>query len=785
MFGFTTLYLAAWLILVPEFTNRILFAMPLFPLYIWLFVLIKQGETRKAGAGLVVGIWIVLFTAALFSGGVMAPGYSGLLIAILASAIFMGRGSALKVAWVSVFAGGAFVLLERIGLSPSPDQFTDSTTMWIAQILYFFIATSLLHMATERITDALKRAKSENVQRRDTEIQLREAEKRYRELVEKVPAVIYSAEPGPEGRWFYVSPRIESLTGFTADEWLERSDLWFAQIHPDDRDAFIIGEAEALAQDRLFQMEYRFIRKDERVIWVRDESLNVTLAESGGTKVVQGFLVDVTERRLAEEKLRTNEVLLSTIIDTIPFDFWVCDDRDRYILQNPISRSIAGDLIGKTLADLDIPTQLREEYQEQHQRVLAGESMRMEETFQQDGETRHTLFIAAPIQDRGVNRGYVGMTIDITEQKRTTEALKETELLYRTLVEQSSVAMYRDHAVMGAPSIFITPQIEKILGYTPEEFCTPPGFWLGTIHPEDFDLAMSSIDEVIVNDRNTSEYRLRSKTGEWVWIRDEARLINDEDSKPLYIQGVLVDITRQKTMEAQRESLIAELEAKNAELERFTYTVSHDLKAPLITMGGFLGYLEKDALSGDIDKLRQDIQRISEANRKMETLLNDLLELSRIGRKMNPPETIPFGQIVSDAFLRAESRLNQKKVDLMVTTDLPLVFGDKNRLVEVVQNLLDNAAKFIGNQTNPVVEIGAETKGDETILFVRDNGIGIDPKFHKKIFELFDKLNPQIEGTGVGLALVKRIIEVHGGRIWVESQPGQGTTFYFTLPSVK
>lgn len=278
---------------------------------------------------------------------------------------------------------------------------------------------------------------------------------------------------------------------------------------------------------------------------------------------------------------------------------------------------------------------------------------------------------------------------------------------------------------------------------------------------------------------------MKAKSGEWIWLGDKPVVMKDDDGNLLYVQGVLTDITRQKAVEAQRESLIKELEEKNSELERFTYTVSHDLKAPLITMGGFLGYLEKDALSGNVEKLRQDIQRISEANRKMESLLDDLLELSRIGRKMNPPETAPFGQIISEAFIRAESRLNWKHVEVMIMTDLPTIHGDRNRLIEVMQNLLDNAAKFMGDQPSPVIEIGAETKGEEVVFFVRDNGIGIDPKFHKKIFELFDKLNPRIEGTGIGLALVKRIIEVHGGRIWIESQLGQGATFYFTLPGMK
>lgn len=522
------------------------------------------------------------------------------------------------------------------------------------------------------------------------------------------------------------------------------------------------------------------------MIWVLDESFYVADDKSNGQTIMQGYMLDITENKLAEERLRANEILLTTIIENIPFDFWVCDENDRYILQNPISKRLVGDVIGKTVSELDLPSAVVNAYQNQHLRILGGESIREEETHEQNGKLHHLLMIGAPIRDNEKVRGMIGMTIDMTEQKQAQEALRETELLYRTLVEQTSVAIYRDAAQEGAPSIYISPQIENMIGYSPEDFSAEPDFWQSLLHPDDHHRVLEDIKQMLASGRGiASEYRMKAKNGEWVWLGDEPVVIKNDEGNLLYIQGVLTDVTKQKESEAQRETLIKELEEKNSELERFTYTVSHDLKAPLITMGGFLGYLEKDALSGNVEKLRLDIQRISEANRKMETLLNDLLELSRIGRKMNPPEMVPFGQIISEAFIRAESRLNQRKIDVMVMTDLPSINGDRNRLIEVMQNLLDNAAKFMGDQPNPVIEIGAETKGDEVIFFVRDNGIGIDPKFHKKIFELFDKLNPRIEGTGIGLALVKRIIEVHGGRIWIESQLGQGATFFFTLPGMK
>ena len=198
----------------------------------------------------------------------------------------------------------------------------------------------------------------------------------------------------------------------------------------------------------------------------------------------------------------------------------------------------------------------------------------------------------------------------------------------------------------------------------------------------------------------------------------------DQNNKIIGRMLVARDITEQRRMQAELrkaydelelrvqrrtaelEHANAELEAKNAELERFTYTVSHDLKSPLVTIGGFLGYLEKDAGDGNIEKLHQDIHRIKDAASKMKRLLDELLELSRIGRLMNPPEDVPFEEIAREALELVEGQLNEGKVEVQVGGDLPVIRGDRARLVEVMQNLIDNAAKFMGEQPNPRIEIG-------------------------------------------------------------------------------
>jgi signal transduction histidine kinase len=241
------------------------------------------------------------------------------------------------------------------------------------------------------------------------------------------------------------------------------------------------------------------------------------------------------------------------------------------------------------------------------------------------------------------------------------------------------------------------------------------------------------------------------------------------------------EIEAREKVENEREALIQELKLKNQELNRFAITVSHDLKTPLITIAGFLGYLEKDARAGDYERLEKNIFQINEAAKKMGKLVDQILDLSRVGRIINPPSHIPFGDIVQEALKLARGPLTVQPVEVRVEPNFPVVHVDRARMVQVMQNLITNAVKFMGDQANPCIEIGMQEINGEHVFLVRDNGIGIDAAHQNQIFELFNKLHPNTDGTGIGLALVKRIIEVHGGKIWVKSELGKGSTFYFTL----
>lgn len=250
-------------------------------------------------------------------------------------------------------------------------------------------------------------------------------------------------------------------------------------------------------------------------------------------------------------------------------------------------------------------------------------------------------------------------------------------------------------------------------------------------------------------------------------------------------------IERKRTQKAlvenkqKLESALAEIDTKNTELETFVYTVSHDLKTPIVTIEGFIGALREDyghLLDANAD---QYLDFMSEAAQKMELLINDLLYLSRIGRLPQRIVTFSLGDLTRSVLTTLQPQIGEKGILVQVQEDLPMISGDMERLAQVMENLLSNAVKYIGHDNpSPRIDVGFEKREGRTLFFVRDNGIGIEETFYTKIFEIFQRLpagKKAGEGTGVGLTIVKRIIENHGGRIWVDSVSGKGTTFYFTL----
>lgn len=502
------------------------------------------------------------------------------------------------------------------------------------------------------------------------------------------------------------------------------------------------------------------------------------------------------------------------------------DDLGHVIYWNPAAERVFGysaeEMAGKDfsllLADRNSSQAYRRgfrQFRKTDPEAAAGKTLELRAA-RKDGK-KFPIELSLSAIPRGDAWTALGILRDITKRKRMIDSLKKSEEKYRLLVENANEAVL---VAQDGMLKFANPKAIELFGYSLEELTNSP--FTRFIHTEDRSLVVERHQRRLRGEAlpHVYPFRIVDREGNVKWVEINAVRFSWEDRPATlnFLEDItwrrqaerelrqhrdsLEELVQERTAElrssigrlrqeiadreraeSEREALIEALEAKNRELEQFTYTVSHDLKSPLITIRGFLGHLLKDLVRGNSEGVRKHIERISTAAERMERLLDELLELSRIGHSLNPPEEVPLGTLAKEAAKMVAVRLGERGVSLEIATDLQTVYGDRSRLLQVIQNLLDNAIKFLGDQPDPRVIIGARKTGAEPVFYIQDNGVGMDPSHGERVFGLFEKLDPKTEGTGVGLAIAKRIVELHGGRIWVESEgPGKGSTFFFTLP---
>lgn len=249
-----------------------------------------------------------------------------------------------------------------------------------------------------------------------------------------------------------------------------------------------------------------------------------------------------------------------------------------------------------------------------------------------------------------------------------------------------------------------------------------------------------------------------------------------------FVLASIVDITKRKLLENKIRLSAHALKLKNQEMEQFVYTVSHDLKSPLVTSSGFLGLLKEDLLAQRTDKILDSVARLERANQRMSQLINDLLQLSRIGRISAEYDKVDTGELVKLICDTLQTQIQKKIVTVSIQESMPIIFADRKRLYQVFENLIINALKYGCDVEAPKIDIGATENQDEYCFFVKDYGQGVPEEYHQKIFGLFQRLDSDNRGTGVGLAIVSRIMETHGGRVWVESKENNGACFWLSFP---
>ncbi|OGO40156.1 MAG: hypothetical protein A2Z03_12150 [Chloroflexi bacterium RBG_16_56_8] len=371
--------------------------------------------------------------------------------------------------------------------------------------------------------------------------------------------------------------------------------------------------------------------------------------------------------------------------------------------------------------------------------------------------------------------------------------LREAESRYRTLVEQAPAITYIARLNPASSALYVSPQIQS-LGFSPEEWIADPEHWIKQIHPDDRVRVLEHLARTHVNqERFQVEYRIFSRDGEVHWFRDQAALVRDRAGKPIYFEGILLDITDHKRAEEEIRNLNANLEQRvqdrtqellvvNQELEAFSYSVSHDLRTPVATAQN-LTRLILETYSSHIpaDCLRS-LKLIDENMKMMDRLITDLLDLARTTRQPLVKQTVIPTDLVKQLVEELHSLYEGRKVEFVID-EMPSFEADPGLARQVFVNLLSNAIKFTRAREVARIEIGYKSTNGENAYFVKDNGVGFDEQSADRLFGAFQRLHSEdeYEGTGIGLAIVARIIRRHGGRIWAASQVDQGATFYFVL----
>jgi PAS domain S-box-containing protein len=650
-------------------------------------------------------------------------------------------------------------------------------------------------------------AKEELAERRRAESAVREAELRYRTLVEHLPLVTYISPVEETVGNLYVSPQVEELLGYPTEEWVKNPNLLSEAVHPDDLER-VLAEADHLRETgEPLRSEYRYVTADGRTVWVLDETILVR--DDEGTPLwVQGFILDITERRNAEDTRARLAAIIESSSDAI-----MSGSLDlRFTSWNEGAQRMFGytddEVIGKPITLL-----MPEEYQEealslvdqvvQEARVVKLETVRHHE----DGSDVHVAFTYSPIRDSlGEVVGLSAIGQDVTERKRAEAAIRESEAKFRAFVETTEEWVWASDS--NNVHTYSNPAVERILGLTPEELIGRN--WLDFVVEEDREQLAEAIAKR--TDERTGwsglVIRWRHADGSVRHLESNAAPVLDADGNLVGWQGTDRDVTHRIQAERDRERLLAveqearayaeaaqrDLAAQNERLreldrlkDEFIALVSHELRTPLTSIRGYTELL----LDGEAGKLtgdqRQFLGVVERNAHRLLHLVGDLLFLAQVeaGKLVLDIGALDLGNVASESVEAARPQAEAKDITLTLATGpVPLIAGDRARIAQLLDNLVSNAIKFTPEGGR--VDVRVRALKNRAVLEVRDSGMGIPAGEQEFLFQRFFRTSTAteqaIQGTGLGLAISKAIVEAHAGRITVASEEGAGTTFRITLP---
>ncbi|MHB2016881.1 MAG: PAS domain-containing sensor histidine kinase [Candidatus Xenobia bacterium] len=640
-------------------------------------------------------------------------------------------------------------------------------------------------------------------------------------MLNSLGEVVWSCR-APSMELSFINRAGEKVFGVSVPDLLAQPGLWLEMLHPEDREQ-ALAELGAVRAGEPQELEFRILRSDGTVRWV------LLRASQGAPDRLDGIAIDVTERKRTEERLRDSNEMLQAIIRSSPLAIITLDVEGNVRNWNPAAVRMFGwtedEVVGRPHPI--IPITKKEEFKVYFDKVLAGAHLHRVEVRRdrKDGLKIDISVTTAPLHDqKGGVTGMVGVLADITERKRAAEQ-KETvsdisrlflifeglDSIYRALPGMLSmrfqfpivaIALHDEqaHELVLAGSVGLPGDQDKRL---PVETALAGQVLRSgqplvdsdvTRHPqyETSGLAQLGARTLLCVAMKMGERVLGVLTLADTRSREvEASLVDAVQ----VISNYLAQAIERKRAEEEIRQLNASLERRVTdrtqelqeavkELESFSYSVSHDLRAPLRAIDGFSRILLEDYAERLDDEGRSTLNVIINNTRKMGQLIDDLLAFSRLGRKPIEGNSVNMQELARAVF--DEVRQTNPGREMTVPAPLPRAWGDVAMIRQVLTNLLSNAVKFTRKREQPLVELSGEVQEDGMVRYrVRDNGAGFDMAYADKLFGVFQRLHrPQdYEGTGVGLAIVQRIVMRHGGRVWAEAEVDKGATFYFTLPS--
>lgn len=629
-------------------------------------------------------------------------------------------------------------------------------------------------------------------ERKLAEQALQDSENRLSNLIANLPGYVYRVANDPNYTPEFISEGVYQITGYRQEEYLLTRTISCGQeIHPDDAELIWNLVQQALERRQPYECEYRIITKTGETKWVWERGRGCW-TQSGELLYLEGFVTDISDRKQAEatrlqaEKLQLELTLLEKILDIVLAGYWDWDIPNHKKYMSPGLKRMFGyeeaelpnalETWQRLIFPEDLPGVLEcfERHVGSHGEIPYYNEVRYRH---KNGSTVWVICSGQVIEwdEQGNPLRMIGCHIDITKRKQAEVTMRRQLAAIEAAIEGIGI-------LQGDTYLYLNQAYLDLLGYErPEELLGKP--WRLLYAQEEIERFEREVFPVLGRDR--------SWQGEAIAIRKDGSTFAQGLSLTLTDDGLLIcvcrDISDRKQAEEQIREKTLQLEATNRELESFSYSVSHDLRAPLRHINGFVNALRQQLEHNsalDNPKVVRYLETIENSSQRMALLIDGLLTLSRMGRRQIEYQPVKLRPLVEEAISFVQSNPGESTPVKFVLGNLPAASGDATLLQQVFCNLIGNAVKFSRNHPDPLVEIGSLP--DNTI-FVKDNGVGFSMDYADKLFGAFQRLHSQkeFEGTGIGLAIVQRIIHRHGGTIWAESQPDQGATFYFTIGNIK